>query len=147
MQAEMHVAKLDSRAVIPERAHDTDVGLDITAIDVDQKRSTEHIKYLRTGLVVQPPAGYYFELHVRSSFHKTGWTLANNVGIVDPEYRGEILMAIAPLYAEAKLPALPMRVGQLILRKLHNDFTVKEVSLEDLTSTQRGAGGFGSTGK
>jgi len=145
MQAQF--AKLLPEAVIPHRAHDTDAGLDITAFNIDGERSNEHIIYLRTGLVVQPPAGYYFELHVRSSFHKYGWTLANNVGIIDPEYRGEILMAIVRLYPNASLPELPMRVGQLILRKLQNQFEVKEVSLETLTETERGQGGFGSTGE
>jgi dUTPase len=70
-------------------------------------RDHGNIVYLQTGLVVQPPSGYYFELHVRSSFHGTGWTLANNVGIIDPEYRGEIRMAIVRLYPEAELPKLP----------------------------------------
>lgn len=140
-------AKLVPKAVIPERVHSTDVGLDITAIGIDEERSNEHITYLRTGLVVEPPTGYYFELHVRSSFHKTGWTLANNVGIIDPEYRGEILLAIVKLYSEAVHPELPMRVGQLITRKQHNNFKVVEVSLEALSQTERGTGGFGSTGK
>lgn len=49
-------------AVIPKRAHTSDVGLDITAINIDETRSTKEILYLRTGLVVEPPAGYYFEL-------------------------------------------------------------------------------------
>jgi dUTP pyrophosphatase len=140
-------AKFSSSAVVPQRQHATDVGLDITVIGVDEERASNKISYWRTGLAVQPPEGYYFELHVRSSLHKTGWTLSNNVGIIDPEYRGEIIMAMTQLFPDAKLPEFPFRAGQLILRKVENEFKIKEVTFEELSITKRGKGGFGSTGK
>ena len=71
----------DKRAVIPTKAHTTDIGYDLTAIDVYKKISNK-ITLFETGIAVSPPTGYYIEIVPRSSISKTGYMLANSIGII-----------------------------------------------------------------
>ena len=136
--------KLDPRAIIPKRATKNSVGLDLTFVD---QNFVGLFKYLHTGLAVQPPSGFYFEIHARSSLHKKGWMLANSVGIIDPDYRGELVIAICPINPVIKPdPLIPgIRVAQLILRKSFMEDTYIVEEEEELCKTER-KGGFGSTG-
>lgn len=142
--------KLDASAVIPSKGSENAVGLDLTVIGV--KNSTKRVCMYHTGLSVEPPSGYYFEIHVRSSLHKQGWMLANSVGVIDPDYRGELLIALCPVSdcfsvnSESSDLLLGTRVAQLVLKKNHmHNFGVIEVN--ELSTTTRGDGGFGSTGR
>ena len=133
--------KLDPRAIIPKRATKGSVGLDLTFIDY---KSIGSIIYLNTGLAVQPPSGFYFEIHARSSLHKKGWMLANSVGIIDPDYRGELIVAVRPIGStKPELIKPGTRVAQLILRKSFMEHI--NIVEEELCETER-MGGFGSTG-
>ena len=130
---------------VPKRGHETDAGIDLTAMSVDQKKT--NIFFFDTGISIQLSEGYYAEILPRSSIIKTDFFLANSVGIIDPEYRGHIIMPFRYVGNsngfEAAEQLLNKRIGQLIVRKLER-CQIKIV--ESLENTDRGSGGFGSTG-
>jgi dUTP pyrophosphatase len=134
--------KTDNRAVIPKKAYDTDTGLDLVAIDVF-KRLENGVIMLETGIAVKPPSGYYTEILPRSSIIKTGFILANSVGIIDSSFRNSLKIAIIPVYENTVFNFEDIKNKfQLVIRKIE-DFEVEEV--DDLDITERGMGGFGST--
>ena len=130
---------------VPERGHTSDAGLDLTAMAVEQKRPG--LFFFDTGISVQMSSGFYTEVVPRSSIIKTDFLLANSVGVIDPDYRGRIFVAFRYLgegegTAEAD-QLLGQRIAQLLVRRLE-PCTVEIV--EALEKTERGSGGFGSTG-
>jgi dUTP pyrophosphatase len=134
-------------AVIPSRAHPTDVGMDLVCI-AEKKRtwdSNENLAVITydTGIAVAPPDGYYTEIVPRSSMSKSGWMLANGVGIVDPSYRGSLKVALVRVVDGAPEPQLPFCLTQLVLRRAEYG---EMKAVDDLSTTVRGKGGFGSTG-
>ena len=139
----LSVKKSDARAVIPEKAHPSDVGYDLTIIDI-VKRDHPNIIMYDTGIAVNPGDGFYTEIVPRSSFYKTGHLLANSVGIIDPDYRGTLKIVVVKILNDMPDLPLPYKGFQLIVRSLNNS-TLKVV--EDLNETVRGDGGFGSTSK
>tara|TARA_A100001011_G_C14302881_1_gene841678 strand:+ start:2549 stop:2977 length:429 start_codon:yes stop_codon:yes gene_type:complete len=138
----LKVVKRDPKAVIPSSAHPEDIGLDLTCINVKKKLENGVIIY-DTGISVQPPEGYYIEIIPRSSLSKTGWFLANSVGIIDPNYTGTLGIPLAPLSIVSKELTVPFCKFQLVVRKAYK-FSVLEV--DNIDNTERGDGGFGSTG-
>jgi dUTP pyrophosphatase len=130
-------------AVIPSKAHSTDIGLDLVALKVHKIINQDIIMY-DTGISVKPPPGFYLEIVPRSSITKTGWMLANSVGIIDPDYRGTLYIVLIRVLPDAKNLIFPFCYCQLVLRKIEN-YPVIEVE-DDFSSTVRGEGGFGSTG-
>ena len=97
------------------------------------------------GIAVEVPKGYVLKLYLRSSTAKnTPMRMANAVGIIDSDYRGEIGVLLDTLkeYGEGYLKG--ERICQGILEKVPK---VKFVEVDELSGTSRGAGGFGSTGK
>jgi len=163
------VKRISDKAIIPTRAHDTDSGWDLTIIGVD--KITQDTIFFKTGLAIQPPDGYYFEIHIRSGFSALPVMLANSVGIVDSHYRGELIVAVRILHsnsggAESResypsgivrmLDARPTslhevaglllakkpKIAQLILRKCIDTAFEEVVALDQ---TERGTGGFGSS--
>jgi len=135
------IKRVHPDAVMPSKAHPSDVGYDLTAIAF-------HSAYLNgatlfdTGITAVAPEGYYLEILPRSSLSKTGWMLANSVGVIDPNYRGNLLIALVRVSPNAPALELPAKCCQLVLRKLeHADI----LEVGDLDETDRGSGGFGST--
>ena len=128
-------------AVIPTRAHETDVGWDLTVIK-EHKKISKHITMYDTGISISPPRGYHTEIVPRSSLAKSGYILCNSIGIIDNDYRGNLLIAI--MKVDETLPdlELPFCKFQLIVRKTE---TMKMVEVFDLDSTERDKGGFGSS--
>ena len=139
----LHVefVKTMSHAVIPSKGTPLSVGYDLTAINFVRKLTSNTYLY-DTGIQVKPPDGYYLEIVPRSSISKTGYTIANNIGVIDPDYRGNLMIALTKTDMECDDLILPFTKCQLILRKNH-EFSLSEVSVLD--STVRGSGGFGST--
>lgn len=138
----LQVLKRNENAIIPSRAHPLDIGLDLTAINKHKTLDNGVIMY-DTGIAVKPPEGYYVEILPRSSISKTGWMLANSVGTVDPNYTGNLYIALAPVHPNVPEIELPFCKCQLVLRKAEY-FDILEVA--ELSETDRGDGGFGSTG-
>lgn len=137
------VFRADEGAVIPTKAHPDDIGFDLTIIR-HEKRISDKIDMYDTGLVVKPPKGYYIEVVPRSSFGKSGFVLANSIGIIDPQYRGTLKVLVVRVDESAPVFQLPYRGFQLVLRRIEKR-DVKEVDSIDM-DTDRGSGGFGSSG-
>jgi len=134
------IKKLHPDAVIPEYARLGDAGLDLTAVDVQAEGT--FLTY-KTGLAIEIPPWHVGLLFPRSSVYKTGQSLTNCVGVIDSGYRGEIMFkyTLSPYGNEYDIGD---RVGQIIIVPYPRiDFEEKE----ELTPTERGDGGYGSTGK
>ena len=140
----LQVKKLIPEAIVPSKAHPLDTGFDISVVHIVKQEFGPGVVLYGTGLVVRPPDGYYIDLVARSSLCKTGWMVANCVGIIDAQYRGELCVPLCKINENAKPLELPARIGQIIIRELHV-CDIEEV--DEINSTQRGVGGFGSSGK
>ena len=130
---------------LPKKAHESDSGIDLTLMKVDKKK--DNVFFFDLGISIEPPKGYYSELFPRSSIYKTGFIMANSVGIIDEGYRGIINMIMRYIgsgngLTEAK-KLIGTRVGQLILKKSEE---VRIEIVDSLGETIRGEGGFGSSG-
>lgn len=128
-------------AVIPTKAHEGDAGYDLTIIN-KIKDYSENISVYTTGIRIAPDKGYHTEIIARSSLFKKGYMIVNNVGIIDNSYRGPLIIVLEKIDPNAEELELPARVAQLIPRKTIT-FSITEVA--ELSETDRGEGGFGST--
>lgn len=129
---------------IPTKAHVTDAGYDLRASRCMSvfPRDTE---FIPTGVCVDIPVGYVGLLFPRSSISKTPLRMANSVGVIDAGYKGEIKV---PLFNTDEVEIIDIdtydRIAQLVIVPCM-DFEL-EVA-DDLGNSERGTGGFGSTGK
>lgn len=127
----------------PARAHDTDAGLDLYVPEGQGCLVRGGAVYtIDLGIMVSIPAGHYGQLTLRSSAGKKGLTIPNGVGIIDSGYRGNIKLLVSTV-AEPVLVAAGERICQLIILPLPP--VDAEVGVVD-DETDRGNGGFGSTG-
>jgi dUTP pyrophosphatase len=133
------IKKLHPNAIIPEYAKIGDAGLDLTAVDFEV--TGLHITY-KTGLAIAIPEGFVGLLFPRSSVYKTGQYLTNSVGVIDSGYRGEIMLKFTRPAIDSQYK-VGDRVGQLIIMPYPQ---VRFEEVKDLDATDRGVGGFGSTG-
>lgn len=133
--------KLNPNAVTPKQGTSGAAGFDLTAVWLEATETT--LKY-DTGIAVEIPPGCVGLVFPRSSVCKTGLSLANSVGVIDSDYRGSISFVFyKPMPCIA--PYLPGdRIGQLVIVPIPE---VEYVEVEELSETERGAGGYGSTGK
>jgi dUTP pyrophosphatase len=135
------VKRLDSRAVLPSRGSSQAAGLDIHAID-DLTIEPGGRALASTGLAVAIPEGYYGRIAPRSGL-ATKHGLDVLAGVIDADYRGEIRCLLYNAGDEAiHLPA-QSKICQLIIEKI---ITPNAVWADDISETDRGSGGFGSTG-
>jgi len=128
-------------AVEPTKNIPSDSGYDLTVIS--KIKELNGVCYYDTGICVEPPTGFYFDVVGRSSISKTGWMLANNIGIIDATYRGSIIVALVRVNDNADEIKLPMRLVQMIPRSL---ILMNNIEVDSLSDTVRGSGGFGSSG-
>lgn len=135
--------KEEEDAVIPFKCRFSDVGYDLTIIDKVKTFNSSTTLY-DTGISLSIPYGYYAEIVPRSSLSKTGYMLANSVGIIDNSYRGRLFIPLVKVCSDSPPLTLPMTCCQLIFKK--QEFVWME-EIETLTDTSRGKGGFGSTNK
>jgi dUTP pyrophosphatase len=126
----------------PSKNRFSDSGFDLHL--VSKLKEDNGVHYYDTGIRVEPENGYYFELVGRSSISKTGWMLANNIGIIDASYRGTIIVPLIKVNPDASPLSLPLRLVQIIPRPL---ILMMGTETSDLSNTARGTGGFGSSGK
>lgn len=151
MSMNIQVKRLHEDAVIPVRANGTDAGWDIVAIDdgIIKRDGDCNILYIqyRTGLAIQPDNGFYTELFPRSSVTKTNLFLANSIGLIDEGYRGEIMVRfkIAVSDHDDYFSGYKKgdKIAQLVVKKT---IRANFIEVDELSDTERGDGGFGSTG-
>ena len=142
MKIKIKTKKIHPESVLPKQAKRGDAGYDMTATSVERIGLFKY-RY-GTGIAMEIPEGYEGEIRARSSVHKTGMILSNCVGTVDSGYRGEIMAVFW------KIPFIgkPYKVGDRIMQILIKPVpAVKYEVAETLSKTDRGTGGYGSTGK
>ena len=134
--------KLSTEAKPPFRASSSAAGYDLVAIsrEWDDKNSCW---VFGTGLVLEIPVGYAGFIFPRSSVFKTSHILANCVGVIDSDYRGEVKIFFRDLENTGHKYLVGERVAQIIILPIPQ---VDYIEVETLSETKRGIGGYGSTG-
>lgn len=137
------IKKLHPDAVIPKYAKTGDAGLDLTAVEIINSDGFQ-VTY-KTGLAFEIPLGFVGLLFPRSSVRNYQLDLSNAVGVIDSGYRGEIQFTFNKLAGiPSKKYEVGDRIGQLIIMPYPE---IELVELDTLSSSERGEGGFGSSGK
>lgn len=135
--------KTTDLAVIPSKYRMSDVGYDLTAISKVKDINSTTVM-LETGIIVSPPLNYFSKIYPRSSLVKSGYMLANSVGIIDATYRDSLKICLVKVNPDAPEITFPFKCCQLIFEKqVHME--MEECVAEDLERTARDVGGFGST--
>lgn len=132
--------KITPSAVIPTKAHPSDAGFDLTATSM---REDGDVVVYGTGLAMEIPFGHVGLVFPRSSVYKKDLILTNSVGVVDSGYRGEVLVKFRKT-ADGDKYEVGDRIAQLIIIPYP---AIEFEEAEELTSSDRGEGGFGSSGK
>ena len=139
---QIKIKKLHNNAVIPQYAKAGDAGMDLVATEVVDGYGFS-VTY-GTGLAMEIPEGYVGLVFPRSSIRKYDISLTNCVGVIDSGYRGEIQ---ATFRKEAGIPSKRYEVGDKIAQMIILPYPAIEfMEVEELSNTERGTGGFGSTG-
>ncbi len=145
MQLEIKVINR-SKHPLPEYATALAAGLDLKA-DLDQPVTLKPLQrqLISTGLFIELPAGYEAQIRPRSGLaFKNGITVLNSPGTVDADYRGEVKVLLVNLSDKDFVIQDGERIAQIVVAK-HEQISWAPVT--QLEESQRGAGGFGSTGK
>ena len=151
---QVKIKKLHPDAVIPKYETAGSAGMDLTAVSkkIDQDGN---ICY-DTGLAFEIPAGFVGYIYPRSSLSKKDLMLANHVGVIDSDYRGSVSFKFKPtnafsFYTERVIQTetayeyeIGDRIGQIIIMPYPK---IEFVEVDELEETERGNGGFGSSGK
>jgi dUTP pyrophosphatase len=142
---QVRIKKLNENAVIPSYAKDGDAGMDLVATSIISTTSTQ-ITY-GIGLAMEIPKGFVGLIFPRSSVRKTRLMLSNCVGVVDSGYRGELQATFNKINNDS-VSENDYKVGDRIAQIMiipHPPIEFEEA--DELSDTERGEGGFGSTGK
>lgn len=140
------IKKNKENAKIPTRGSEVAAGYDLyAAIDTPIKNFPGTTELIDTGLSIACPENYWVGIYARSGFAtKQGERPANCVGIIDPDYRGPVMVALYNDSDTSRIIRPGDRIAQMVVHELISiDFKEEE----ELDSTDRGKGGFGSTGK
>ena len=145
MTAPVPVKKLDPRAQLPTYGSADAAGADIYALtDGPVTIAPGQTVLIHTGLAFAIPKGYVGLIHARSGLAtKQGLAPANKVGVIDADYRGELMVALHNHGREPRVVNDGERIAQMIITPY---LTAQFAETDQLDDTQRGAGGFGSTG-
>lgn len=135
--------KLFPDAKAPKQGHYGDAGYDFYVHHIEPAKECKNVVIAHSGICVEIPYGYQGELRARSSIFKTHAVLSNGVGTIDAGYRGEVMAAF---YHEGDdMPfAVEDRFAQLVIMPAP---AVRYVEVKELSESERGEGGYGSTGK
>ncbi|MFN2557256.1 MAG: dUTP diphosphatase [Nitriliruptorales bacterium] len=137
------VKRLDASVRLPSYAHPGDAGLDLYAAE-EVGFAPGHRAAVRTGLALAIPEGWVGLVHPRSGLAlQQGLTVLNAPGTIDAGYRGELKVLLVNLGAERVTISPGARIAQLLLQRVGRAHVVESDRLEE---TERGSGGFGSTG-
>ena len=134
--------KLVENAVVPTKAHPTDAGFDLTCTSFEYDKN-DLITY-HTGIAMAIPENHVGLLFPRSSVFKQDLILSNCVGVIDSSYRGEIMLKFRTMQPFSKRYSVGERVGQLIIMPYPS---VEFSEVDSLPESDRGEGGYGSSGK
>ncbi|MBE7079312.1 MAG: dUTP diphosphatase [Clostridiales bacterium] len=140
------VKKLDERAVLPTYGSEAAAGADLYAVtDGEVVFAPGETKFIKTGLAMEIPEGYAGLIYARSGLAcKRGLAPANKVGVVDSDYRGEVMVALHNHSAVEQKIVSGERIAQLVVTPF---LKVEFTAADELCETVRGEGGFGSTGR
>ena len=148
---QVKIKKLHKDSVIPKYSKTGDAGMDLTAVTKEYDKDG-NICY-DTGLAFEIPEGYVGLLFPRSSLSKKDLSLANHVGVIDSGYRGSVVFKFKPtdyfainrddVYGNPPYYEVGDRVGQIIILPYPK---ITFVEVDELSSTERGDTGFGSSG-
>ena len=143
---EIKIKRLSDTAKIPTRESSCAAGYDLYAdITEDITINPHETMKINTGVAMEIPEGYFGGIAARSGLAtKEGLRPANCYGIVDSEYRGQIIVALHNDSDVERVVTPQERIGQIIIQPYLN---VTFCEVDDLTETERGSNGFGSTGK
>lgn len=138
--------KLSDKATLPTKAHATDAGLDLTCTGIESEVNEcgQFILIYHTDLAIEIPDGYVGYIFPRSSVSKKSVILANSVAVIDAGYRGELILKFRNTSGDS-IPAVYNvgdKIGQLVIMPIP---TIEPVFADDLSETDRGEGGFGSS--
>lgn len=140
------VAKLNPDAILPEYAHSTDAGCDVCAVE-ETKIEPGETTIVKTGLAMAIPAGYEIQVRPRSGLSlKSKLRIANAPGTIDSEYRGEVGIIMTNTGDTPYVIDKGMKIAQLVIAPTPKIKWNLVDTVEDLGETDRGEGGFGSTG-
>lgn len=145
MSGEVKIKKLDERAVIPSYGSEYAAGFDLHAVlDEDLTIKSHETILVKTGLSMEIPIGYAGMIFARSGLAtKRSLAPANKVGVVDSDYRGEVMVALHNHSNEDQTISHGERIAQMVIMPFYKaEFKV----VDELSDTERGSGGFGSTG-
>lgn len=142
----INLKKVNENAVIPTRGSDFAAGYDLYAcIDEDIVVKAGETVKIPTGIAVEIPEGYAGLVYARSGLAtKKGLAPANKVGVVDADYRGEILVFLHNHSNNDVIIEVKERIAQLVVTPF---LSVEFNEVSELSETVRGEGGFGSTGR
>lgn len=140
----IQVKKLDPGAILPMRAHAGDAGADLYAVEEVTLTPGERA-LVGTGIAIALPMGTVGLIHPRSGLAaKHGLTIVNAPGTVDAQYRGELKVCLLNTDRTEPFTVTPgMRIAQLVVERVE---LVEFVEADVLEETERGEGGYGSTG-
>jgi dUTP pyrophosphatase len=137
------IKRLHKDSIIHSYSKIGDAGLDLVATSKFYD-DFDNVCY-GTGLAIEIPEGHVGLLFPRSSISKTDLTLRNSVGVIDSNYRGEIVLKFNNILMSSCEPYnVKERIGQLIIMPYP---TIEFEEVEELSTTERGVQGFGSSGK
>lgn len=146
MAVKVNIKKLNENATIPTYGSAAAAGADLYAcLNEPVTIASGETHFIKTGVALEIPEGYAGLIYARSGLAcKQGLAPANKVGVVDADYRGEIIVALHNHSNDAKTIAHGERIAQLVITPfLTADFN----QVDELDDTERGVSGFGSTGK
>ena len=145
----INIKKTDENAKIPTYGSEFAAGADLYAVVHNEENKVEILPgetaFIDTGIVMEIPNGYVGLVYARSGLScKQGLAPANKVGVIDSDYRGNIMVAIYNQSNELRTVSEGDRIAQIIIQPIEQfGFKVKS----NLSDTIRGNGGFGSSGK
>lgn len=143
---DVNIKKLNENALIPTYGTEYAAGADLYAcMDEAVTINPGETAFIKTGLAMEVPVGYAGLIYARSGLAcKKGLAPANKVGVIDSDYRGEIMVALHNHSNEAVLVESGERIAQLVI----TPYIVAAFNqVDELEDTVRGEGGFGSTGR
>ena len=145
----INIKKTDENAKIPTYGSEFAAGSDLYAVIHNEENRVEILPgetaFIDTGIVMEIPNGYVGLVYARSGLScKQGLAPANKVGVIDSDYRGNIMVALHNQSNETRIVSEGDRIAQIIIQPVEQ-FGFKVT--ENLSNTVRGNGGFGSSGK